>query len=193
MKTVFVDIDTQWDFLFPAGALYVPHAEKRLPHLRQLREFAESRGITVLSTADAHLEDDPEFRTWPHHCVAGTLGQRKPAELLSRSPIIVPVTPLPTQGLNAPQIILEKQSLRFFTNPNTADLLTSLSADCYVVYGVATEYCVGLGALDLLGTGKRVEIVTDAIEGIAAVDIEAMLVRLTSAGARLTTVSEVCA
>ncbi len=24
MKTVFFDIDTQFDFLFPAGALYVP-------------------------------------------------------------------------------------------------------------------------------------------------------------------------
>ena len=27
MKTVFFDIDTQIDFVFPAGALYVPGAE----------------------------------------------------------------------------------------------------------------------------------------------------------------------
>jgi nicotinamidase-related amidase len=31
MKTVFVDVDTQIDFLFPAGALYVPGASGCCP------------------------------------------------------------------------------------------------------------------------------------------------------------------
>ena len=31
MKTVFFDIDTQLDFLYPAGALYVPGAERIVP------------------------------------------------------------------------------------------------------------------------------------------------------------------
>ena len=31
MKTVFFDIDTQIDFVYPAGALYVPGAEHILP------------------------------------------------------------------------------------------------------------------------------------------------------------------
>lgn len=194
MKTVFVDIDTQFDFLFPAGALYVPGAEKRFPQLRRLRQHAETHGITLLSTADAHLEDDEEFRTWPHHCIAGTFGQHRPAELLMRAPVIVPAVTTVAAGIaNAPQIIVEKRALSFFSNPNTEALLHSLEADRYVVYGVATEYCVGLGALDLLKTGKRVEIVTDAIEGIAAVDISAMLSRLQSGGAQLTTVADVCA
>ena len=33
MKTVFFDIDTQIDFLYPAGALYVPGAERILPEI----------------------------------------------------------------------------------------------------------------------------------------------------------------
>ena len=31
MTTVFFDIDTQIDFMYPAGALYVPGAERIVP------------------------------------------------------------------------------------------------------------------------------------------------------------------
>ena len=79
MKTVFVDIDTQIDFLFPAGALYVPGAERILPAIAQLNHYAVEHSMPLISTADAHSENDPEFRTWPPHCVAGTAGQSKPA------------------------------------------------------------------------------------------------------------------
>jgi nicotinamidase/pyrazinamidase len=77
MKTVFFDIDSQLDFLYPAGALYVPHAERIIPAIARLNRFAASHGIPVVSTTDAHTEDDPEFSVWPPHCIAGTWGQRK--------------------------------------------------------------------------------------------------------------------
>src|SRR5512132_921386 len=82
MKTVFFDIDTQLDFLYPAGALYVPGAEALVPALVRLNQYAVGKGIPLISTADAHTENDEEFRTWPHHCVAGTAGQAKPAATL---------------------------------------------------------------------------------------------------------------
>src|SRR6202142_109489 len=82
MKTVFVDVDTQIDFLFPAGALYVPGAARLLPAIARLNHFAAAQGIPLISTTDAHREDDPEFRLWPPHCVAGTTGQLKPAETM---------------------------------------------------------------------------------------------------------------
>ncbi|MGB9609541.1 MAG: cysteine hydrolase family protein, partial [Bryobacteraceae bacterium] len=78
MNTAFFDIDTQIDFVFPAGALYVPGAELVLPQVARLNRHAKERGIPLISTADAHAENDPEFAEWPPHCVAGTLGQRKP-------------------------------------------------------------------------------------------------------------------
>ena len=40
MNTVFFDVDTQLDFLYPAGALYVPGAETLLPALTRLTNFA---------------------------------------------------------------------------------------------------------------------------------------------------------
>ena len=46
MKTVFVDVDTQIDFLFPAGALYVPGAEALVPKIAALNRYARSEEHT---------------------------------------------------------------------------------------------------------------------------------------------------
>jgi len=45
MNTVFFDIDSQLDFLFPAGALYVPGAERIVPAIARLNRFAAAHGI----------------------------------------------------------------------------------------------------------------------------------------------------
>src|ERR1017187_8173336 len=114
MKTVFVDVDTQIDFLFPAGALYVPGAERLLPAIVRLNHFAAAQGIPLISTTDAHSEDDPEFRQWPPHCVAGTSGQLKPGETLLASRTTLGFQPGALIEL-APQIIVEKHALDVFT------------------------------------------------------------------------------
>jgi nicotinamidase/pyrazinamidase len=174
MKTVFVDVDTQIDFLFPAGALYVPGAERVLPAIARLNHFAAAQGIPLISTTDAHSEDDPEFRQWPPHCVAGTTGQLKPAETL----------------VGAGQIVVEKQALDVFTNPDFPALLDSLAADRYVVYGVATDYCVRCAVTGLLSTGKPVSLVTDAIAAVNPEDGARTLAEFTARGGTLTTVDE---
>jgi nicotinamidase/pyrazinamidase len=186
MKTVFFDVDTQLDFMFPAGALYVPGAETILDHIAVLNHF----GHTVISTMDAHTEDDPEFREWPHHCVAGTLGQRKPSATLLENRVLVPNTPGPID-VQAPQILLEKQTFDCFTNVNLAGILDALNADRYVVYGVVTEICVKLAAMGLLKTGRRVELVTDAIRSLTDEARTRTLADFTAAGGVLTTVATV--
>jgi nicotinamidase/pyrazinamidase len=161
MKTVFFDIDTQIDFLFPAGALYAPGAEKILPTVAKLNHHAAKHRIPLISTMDAHSENDPEFVQWPHHCVVDTLGQRKPASTLLENRVIVPNAPC---AISTPeQILLEKQTFSALSNVNFALLLDHFQAERYVVYGVVTEVCVKFAAFGLLETGKRVEIVTDAI------------------------------
>jgi nicotinamidase/pyrazinamidase len=173
MKTVFVDVDTQIDFVFPAGALYVPGAERLLPAIARLNHFAAAQGIPLISTADAHTENDPEFRQWPPHCVAGTTGQLKPGDTLV-----------------ANQIIVEKQALDVFTNPDFPALLDRLEADGYVVYGVATDYCVRCAVTGLLNTGKPVVLVTDAIAAVNPQDGARTLAEFTARGGTFTTVSE---
>jgi len=189
MKTVFFDIDTQIDFVYPAGALYVPGAEHILPVVGELNRHAP----LVISTMDAHAEDDPEFKIWPGHCVAGTWGQRKPESTLLQRRVTVPSGKTPFDLTGAQQVILEKQSLNCFDNANIDDVLAALDAERYIVYGVVTEYCVALAANGLLKTGRSVEIVTDAVETLKREDGQAALRAFTAAGGRLTRLSAVIA
>src|SRR6267378_3039915 len=58
------------------------------------------------------------------------------------------------------------------------------------VFGVVTEYCVRLAAKGLLGRGRRVALVSDAIETLQAEDSRKTLEKLTSLGARLVTTEQ---
>jgi nicotinamidase/pyrazinamidase len=182
MKTVHFDIDTQIDFMFPAGALYVPGAETILGRIAALNREAE----IVISTMDAHAENDPEFQAWPPHCVVGTTGQQKPASTLLERRVVVPNALCALNVEGARQILLEKQKLDCFTNVNLAALLDHLQADRYVVYGVVTEICVKFAAFGLLKTGKRVELVTDAVRALSDEAGREILAEFTAAGGVLT-------
>ena len=188
MKTVFFDVDTQIDFLFPAGALYVPGAERLLPALQRLNQYAAARGIPVVSTTDAHLEDDPEFQEWPPHCVLGTTGQQKAAATLLENRVVVPRES--TDPALAPQILLQKRHVDMFVEPNIAPLLARLAADEYVVYGVVTEVCVHFAVQGLLRTGKPVRVVADAIKEFNSSRCAPVLEAFRSSGVLLTTTSE---
>ena len=192
MKTVFFDVDTQIDFLFPAGALYVPGAEKIVNPLGELARFAASKHFQIISTADAHSENDPEFKIWKPHCIANTTGQQKVANTLLSRPVVLSSAADSLQAMQSgvetvPQIVVEKQGLDCFTNPNLRPLLNMIGADRYVVYGVATEHCVRCAVFGLLETGARVELVTDAIAALSASDEREVVQRFQGRGGHLIT------
>jgi nicotinamidase/pyrazinamidase len=184
MSTVFFDIDSQMDFLYPAGALYVPGAERVVPGIAKLNRWAAAQGIPVVSTVDAHTEDDPEFKVWPHHCVAGSTGKHKAESTLLERRVVVPNV-LREIPLEYSQIILEKQNVDVFTAVNLRPLLDRLGAEQCVVYGVVTEICVWYAALGLLKTGRQVTVVTDAIQTLQAKDSAQALSEIAAAGGRL--------
>jgi nicotinamidase/pyrazinamidase len=192
MRAVFFDIDTQLDFVSAAGALYVPGAEEILPAVAALNRLAGERGIPLISTMDAHTEDDPEFKRWPHHCVAGALGQRKPVSTLLGETVLFPSRRRSIPLAGAKQILLEKQTLDAFTNENLPGLLAAFAADGFVVYGVVTEICVRIAALELLKTGKRVEIVEDAVRPLDGAVGARTLADFRAAGGVVVSLSEVC-
>jgi nicotinamidase/pyrazinamidase len=192
VKTVFFDVDTQLDFLYPAGALAVPGAAKIIPALSRLTCFAADHRIQIISTADAHTEDDPEFKLWKPHCVVGTAGQQRAAATSLSQPAMLASTPGAQAG-DAAQIIIEKQNVDCFTNPNLRPLLNRLGADRYVVYGVVSEVCVRYAAFGLLETGARVEVVTDAIKSMDAGKERETIEHFESLGGVLTTVDKVLA
>lgn len=190
MKTVFFDVDSQLDFLYPAGALYVPKAERIVPAIAKLNRFAGSCGIPVISTVDAHSEHDPEFATWPPHCIAGTTGQHKAEATLLEKRVVVPNRDGDFTLDGAQQIIVEKQTVDVFLAPNLSRVIERLQADRFVVYGVVTEICVLFAVRGLLKAGKQVTVVTDAVETLKAEDSASALAEICSSGATLSTTVE---
>jgi len=187
---ILIDEDTQLDFLLPAGALYVPGAERLLPVYERIFEKVRERGIPVLSSADAHAENDPEFANWPAHCVRGTLGQQKAACTLLPERRVVPNRPGVELDASVPQVLVEKQTLDVFSNPNWEKLLAMHPNEECAVIGVATDYCVRHVIEGLLDRGRNVAIVTDGICGIDGAASRQVLDRAVARGARLITSSD---
>ena len=171
MAQAFLDIDTQIDFVFPSGALYVPGAEHLIGVWAKLNRYAMERGIALVSTACAHTEDDPEFQTWGPHCVVGTMGQLKPHALL------------------AGQKIFEKQHTDLFQATAAEELVAAW--DDVVVYGVVTEVCVQAAAWGLLARGKNVTIVRDAVKELQPDRDAAFWPELRERGGRVVTSDEI--
>lgn len=190
MSVVFVDVDTQLDFLFPAGALYVPGAERLLQKLARLNLHAVTNGIALLSTMDAHTENDGEFQLWPPHCVSGTMGQQKPECTLMAGRAVMAVAARET--VKASQVLVEKLTTDCFTNPMFEALLDELGAREAVVYGVVTEICVANAVRGLLRTGRRVTLVQDAVMSLDDEKAQALEAEVVASGGRMVTASQVC-
>jgi nicotinamidase/pyrazinamidase len=192
MSTVFFDIDTQIDFMFPAGALYVPGAERILPKVAALNRYAAMLGLPLISTMDAHSENDPEFRSWPPHCVAGTFGQGKASVTLQEPRIVLPSQPSEFEIGGARQLLIEKQTTDCFTNANLDGLLKRLQAEEAVVYGVVTEICVAQAVRGLLRRNLRVTLVRDAVMELDSSASQAIEAELAGAGGQLVRTSQIC-
>jgi nicotinamidase/pyrazinamidase len=191
MKTAFFDVDSQLDFLYPAGALYVPGAERMVPAIARLNRFAAGRGIPVISTMDAHGENDPEFARWPPHCISGTWGQHKAERTLLEKRVVIPNRECEFALDGAQQIVVEKQTVDVFLARNLTRVIECLEADRFVVYGVVTEICVLFAARGLLKAGKQVTVVTDAVEALKAEDSARALAEVRASGGSLATVGQV--
>ena len=193
-EMIFVDVDTQVDFMLPTGKLYVTGAEQLIPNLAKLMTWAREHNIPVLSTADAHTPDDPEFAQWPPHCVVGTPGQRRIPETQLPDAVAVPNRPGAfVPGATWPsQIIIEKPDYFSTTNPNFETILKALGPRRFVVFGVATEYCVQADALALRQRGLTVDLVTDAIKPITEKGGRKAIEAMVAAGVRLVTIADVC-
>lgn len=193
-RFVFWEVDAQEDFMRPGGKLYVPGAEKIIPNLHRLVDAAESSGMLLVSSACAHSENDPEFQTFPPHCIKGTPGARIVPEGMLKTHSTLPADPsfkLPSNIGDSSQIVIEKQMLDVFSNPHTAALVDRIGPDAeYIIFGVVTEYCVRCASQGLLDRGRKVFVVQDAIETLNVEEGRRTLDSLQSAGASLISTSD---
>lgn len=194
---IFWDVDTQVDFMLPGGKLYVPGAEKLLPNLRLLTDAARRNEVFLVSDACVHGPEDEEFKRFPPHCLRGTPGAAIVPETIAGKFFVIPNrahVKIPDLS-KVQQVILEKQTLDVFDNPNTEKVIERLKsftdADAqFFVFGVVTEYCVRLVAKGLRDRGRQVSLVRDAIETLDPADGQKTLDELTGMGVRLVTTDE---
>lgn len=191
--------------MLPGGKLYVPGAEKIIPNINRLVEAAREGRVFLISSADAHNADDVELRDWPPHCMKGSPGADLLPEACATRRLVIPNEAgfaVPKDFSGVQQVILQKDQLDVFGNPHAGSLLELLKERGsrafaaileFVVFGVATEYCVRCAADGLLRKGCRVAIVTDAIKALDEGKGQKVLKELQSAGARLISTEEALA
>jgi nicotinamidase/pyrazinamidase len=193
-SVIFWEVDTQADFVLPGGKLYVPGAERLLPNIRKLTDAARQGCVFLVSHGCYHTKDDPEFKTFPPHCIKGTPGSAFVPEALTEKVVTVPNEPtarLPQDLFAYQQILLEKQTLDIFESRHAGELVKRFEDDTeFVVFGVVTEYCVRFAAKGLLERGRRVSVVRDAIETLKAEDAQRTVAELQALGAKVITTEQ---
>jgi nicotinamidase/pyrazinamidase len=193
MKRIYVDVDTQWDFCAPAGTLFVEGAPKAIKFCNELVRAAVAEGSVLVGSVDSHAHDAWEFHTntrrgpngekpnFPPHCVKGTSGWLKLPETLPERFYFVPMVPDEEAVSRIPKdtqaVYFEKEVYSLFANPNASRVLDAIAppgALEFIVFGVATDYCVRAAALGLCDwirershrDGSRVVVASDAIAGV---------------------------
>jgi nicotinamidase/pyrazinamidase len=195
---VLWDVDTQVDFVFPEGKLYVPGAEDALPAMSRLVEAARHSGIPHVASADDHELSDPEisetpdFATlWPPHCLRGTPGALRPPETLQADPVVLGETDVDPSWFRGREFLVLKKAYDPFTNPNADRLLELLDPQEIVLFGVATDVCNDAAIRGLLARGRSVTFVEDASRGLDEVRTAACLAAWRAGGVRFVTTDEV--
>jgi len=201
MKTIFWNVDTQYDFMRPDGKLPVKDANLIEPNLKKLTEFAEKNNYQVVNTADWHnskseeISDNPNYRTtFPQHCMIRTEGAEFIQATKPKDPYMIDwqddkIDPYELQTRN---IVLYKDKFDIFTGSKHANkVLEILNPDKAVVYGVATNVCVDYAINGLLDRKIKVYIPTDAIKELPNLQLEEILRNWERKGAILTTTEEI--
>jgi nicotinamidase/pyrazinamidase len=194
-KFVLWAVDLQSDFMDPRGKLYVPGAEKLLTNIRRLIQAARDGKAFLVSHGCFHTQDDPEFANFPPHCIHGTDGSEFIPDVLTARTARVRNhrdDRLPEDFSQHTQLLLEKQTLDIFQTHHADTVVNRLGKDPqFFVFGVVTEYCVRLAAKGLLERGRRVAVVTDAIETLNPEEGKRTIAELKALGAEPISTDEV--
>jgi nicotinamidase/pyrazinamidase len=175
MKTIFWNVDTQYDFMKSDGKLYVKDAENIEKNLEKLTKFAEKNEIKVINTADWHnldsgeLSDSPDYmNSFPPHCMKGTSGAKYISETNPANPYKISWEQKDfdkEKVLKKRNIVLYKDKFDVFTGtPHAERVLEIIKPDRAIIYGVATNVCVDCAVRGLLERKIEVYVPLDAIK-----------------------------
>lgn len=190
MKTIFWNVDTQFDFMrnddsFP-GALAVPGARGIEDNLAKLTAYAHKHGFTIVFSGDWHtvksreFSDKPDYQqTFPPHCLIGAKGAEFVPATTPDNPMIVDWRrkfDKNTFKQHKGDYIIYKDAFDVFKgspeSPHAATCLEILNPERVVVYGVATNVCVNFAVMGLKKRGVDVYAVVDAIKELPGLSLK---------------------
>ena len=175
---MFWAVDLQNDFMNQNGALPVPNADNIKPQIKDLLKMALYQNIPVYGSYDAHHPDDPEFETFPPHCISHSDGMQL---FFYEDEEIDEYPQLSLFPKSTTDIFAEEG----FTQGKLNDILKIQPT--IVVFGVATEYCVKDAVLGYLERGINVIVIEDAIQGIDPENVGDAIIQMQLQGAQFMT------
>ncbi len=202
MKTIFWNVDTQYDFMRAYGKLYVQGAEGIEGNLEKLTKLAEAKNIQVVNTADWHTENTKEIsktpdyvNTFPEHCMAGTHGAEYISTIRPKDAYKISWSDKDfdeDKVKSSRNIVLYKDRFDVFTgNPHVEAVLITIKPYRIMVYGVATNVCVDHAVTGLLERKIEVYVPTDAIKELPNLPVQEVLDKWKKYGAKLIKTHEV--
>jgi nicotinamidase/pyrazinamidase len=200
--TIFWDVDTQFDFMQPDGKLYIPGAEKIIDRISEVRKFALENGFSIVASTDWHSADNPEISdepdfetTFPPHCMAGEPGSERVGFLGELQIDYVGTEQMQTNALQRLidrdqfHIVIRKETVDVFSNPNTRKLTELLRPQTIAVFGVSLDICV-YHTVHMLAksrrNGMRMCLLKDAVKGLGVKSEAEILDEIQQMGVEIT-------
>jgi nicotinamidase-related amidase len=131
------------------GNLASDRYEAMVPRLVERLAAAEAEGADLVFLVDTHAPDDPEFATFPPHCVEGS----------GEDEVIPELKELAARGT-----VVRKRTFSGFHETELDDVLARLRPDSVEVAGVCTDICVLHTVAGLRARGYHVVVREDLVD-----------------------------
>jgi nicotinamidase/pyrazinamidase len=179
-RTALVIVDVQNDFC-EGGSLGVPGGAAVAAAIGRRVESHRAAYDLVVATRDwhedpgAHFSATPDFvDSWPAHCVAGTPGAELRPEIAR-----LPAAVFDKGRHSAAYSGFEGHDEQ---GRSLDQVLGARGVEDLDVVGIATDYCVRATALDALGAGFRVRVLSDLCAAVDPAGGQRALDEMRSAG-----------
>jgi nicotinamidase/pyrazinamidase len=186
MKTLFWNVDTQYDFMRNDdsynGKLPILGARAIEGNLARLTSLARENNIVVVNTADWHNEKteeiskNPDFiNTFPEHCMQNTFGAEFVKATNPENPYVVDWQQKQFDKeriLQSRNILLYKDKFDIFLgNSHASEIIGLLKPERIIIYGVATNVCLDFAVKGLLARKFPVYVPFDSIKELPNLDL----------------------
>lgn len=177
---LFWNSDTQIDFVYPRGKLYVDGAEDLRKSWEKLTDIAREKSIRVINTADYHfknsteISDTPDYiKTFPDHCMANSRGADYIKETDPEDSLIFNwnkeylITPELFEESTHRNFIIRKDAFDVFKgNPHANTILQNIKPETVVFYGISRSGCIDAAIRTLARKVKNMYLIDDAVKHV---------------------------